>query len=297
MTALKAFSTAQSRDPRRLEDRIGGRRILLTGASSGIGREAALRLGSARAIVALVARRAEELDLVAAEIARAGGRALVYPTDLSRPEEVDALVLRAEEDLGGVDVLVNNAGRSIRRPVERSYGRVRDHERLMAVNYFAALRLSLGFLPGMQQRGQGQIVNVSSMGTQNFTPPFSAYNASKGALAAWARTAAAELDQPGIRLTTVNMPLVDTAMSAATGAYDGHELMTAAQGADLLVDAITRRPSRAGPALGVFGELVGALAPGAHSRVSGLAFRRLPAYEAHLGRRGGPGRRASTTRP
>jgi short-subunit dehydrogenase len=272
------------RDVRYLEDRVGGRRILITGASGGIGRAAARRLGQARAVVAVVARRRERLEELAREIEEAGGRVLVLPADLSHADEVDGVLTRVHAELGGVDVLVNNAGRSIRRPVRRSYGRVRDHERLMQLNYFAALRLILGALPGMLERGHGQIVNVSSMGTQNFTPPFSAYNASKGALAAWTRTAAAEIDPRRIRLTTVNMPLVDTAMSAATGAYEGRALMSAEDGADLIVDAIVRRRARVGPPIGVFGECMGALAPGAHSLVSGLAFRRVPAYEAYLGR-------------
>jgi len=153
------------RDARRLEDRVGGRRILITGASGGIGRAAARRLGSAGAIVVLVARRRTRLEEVARQIVAAGGRAIALPADLAKADEVDGVLTAVHDELGGIEVLVNNAGQSIRRPVDRSYGRVRDHERLMQLNYFGALRLILGALPGMHERGLGHIVNVSSMGT------------------------------------------------------------------------------------------------------------------------------------
>lgn len=274
------------RDTRYLEDRLGGRRVLLTGASGGIGRAAAVRIGAARAHVLLVARRADELESAASQIRRAGGRASTCAADLTDNSAVDRVLERVDE-LGGVDVLVNNAGRSIRRPVERSYGRIRDLERLMQLNFLAAMRLTLGVLPGMQDRSYGHIINVSSMGTQNSTPPFSAYNASKGAMTAWTRTAAAEMGD-GVTLTTVNMPLVDTAMSSATAAYDDHGLMSPEDGADYIVAALVHRRPRVGPPLGVLGEIVGAISPGAHRRACELAYRRVPAYEAYLGR--GPGR-------
>ena len=138
--------------------------------------------------------------------------------------------------------------------------------------------LTLAFLEGMVERGRGQIVNVSSAGTQNHTPGFGAYNASKAALDAWAKTAAAELAVHGVRITTVYMPLVATAMTAPTN-YRPRRLYTSEEGAALIVRALTARPARVAPRLGVFGELVEAVAPAAHLVGSSFAYRRLSAIE------------------
>jgi short-subunit dehydrogenase len=265
-----------------LVDAVRGKRIMITGASRGIGREAAVRLGEAEATLLLVARREDALREVALEVERLGGRAHVYASDLSKPEQVDQLVAAVHDSCGGVDVLVNNAGRSIRRPVHRAYTRMKDYEGLMQLNYFGALRLILAFLPGMRERGDGHLVNVSSMGTQNFTPPFSAYNAAKSALDSWSRTVSAELVGEGVSISTVYMPLVETAMTAGTSAYAGRGLMTAPEGADLIVRAIRSRRARVGPRLGIFGEVAGALSPRMHASMTGLFYQRLPAYEAML---------------
>ena len=223
---------------------VRGRRVLITGASSGIGRAAALKLGAAGARVLLVARSAERLEHIRDLIERQGGEAVVYATDLTNVEACGLLAKRVIEEQGGVDVLVNNAGRSIRRALDASYDRFHDFERTMQLNYFGALRLTLGFLPGMRERGDGHIVNVSSMGAQTGEPRFSAYLASKAALDAFSRAASGELFGDGVSITTVYMPLVRTPMSKPTRLYDLVPELTSAQAAEWICRAIVQRPRR-----------------------------------------------------
>jgi len=223
---------------------VQGRRVLITGASTGIGRAAALKLGAAGARVLLVARSRERLDRIRDRIERNGGQAVVYPANLASAEECALLAERVIAAEGGVDVLVNNAGRSIRRSLEVSSDRFHDYERTMQLNYFGALRLTLEFLPGMRARRSGHIVNVSSMSAQTGEPRFSAYVASKAALDAFSRAASGELFGDGVAITTVYMPLVRTAMSKPTRLYDRVPKLTAAQAAEWICRAIVDRPRR-----------------------------------------------------
>lgn len=270
----------RSRSDAQLEKAVAGQRIVVTGASSGIGRALALRLGRAGGQLGLIARRQDELEHVAGQIASAGGRAQVWPADLAAPGQAEAAATKILGELGGVDLLVNNAGFSIRRPIARSCRRQRDLERTINLNYYGAMGLIRSVLPGMCDRGHGHIINVSSAGTQNNTPLFAAYNASKSALDAWSRTAAGELAGSGVRMTTVYMPLVDTAMTADTRAYDGSRLPTAEDGAELVVRAIVTRAARVAPGLATVGEIASAVSPGGHQRFMGLLHRRVPALEA-----------------
>jgi NAD(P)-dependent dehydrogenase (short-subunit alcohol dehydrogenase family) len=223
---------------------VRGRRILITGASTGIGRAAALKLGAAGARVLLVARSKDRLDRIGDLIERNGGEAHAYAANLASGEECALLAKRVIDEHGGVDVLVNNAGRSIRRPLDAAYERFHDYERTMQLNYFGALRLTLELLPGMRERRSGQIVNVSSMGVQTGEPRFSAYVASKAALDAFSRAASGELFGDGVVITTIYMPLVRTAMSRPTRLYDLMPELTSAQAADWICTAIVRRPRR-----------------------------------------------------
>ena len=179
-------------DPALFRDRslataIKDKRVLITGASSGIGLETALRIGEAGGTVILVARTREKLEDVAKQVEAKGGTAHVHPADLSDLEDIERMAQEVIDAHGGVDVLINNAGRSIRRSVARSYDRFHDFERTMQLNYFGALKLILALLPGMRERKTGHIINVSSIGVQTNTPRFSAYVASKSALDAFSR--------------------------------------------------------------------------------------------------------------
>ncbi len=241
---------------------VRGRRVMITGASAGIGRAAALKLAAAGARVLLVARSKERLERLRNLIERAGGEAHIYAANLASMDECALLAKRAIDDHGGVDVLVNNAGRSIRRPLEAEYDRFHDFERTMQLNYFGALKLMLEFLPGMRERGHGHIVNVSSMGVQTGEPRFSAYVASKAALDAFSRAASGELVGDGVSITTVYMPLVRTAMSKPTPLYDLFPELTSAQAAEWICRAIVQRPRRVALPGTVLTEAAYLVAPG-----------------------------------
>lgn len=166
-----------------LRTAVAGRRVLITGASAGIGREVARRVAQAGGEVLLVARRADLLDDVADAIRVAGGCAHTYPADLSDADEVAALVRVVIAERGGVDILVNNAGRSIRRAIAESTDRLHDFERVIELNYLGMVRLTLPLVDRMRRIGGGQVVNISTAGTEvGAQPRFSAYLGSKGAM-------------------------------------------------------------------------------------------------------------------
>jgi NAD(P)-dependent dehydrogenase (short-subunit alcohol dehydrogenase family) len=239
------------RDPRRLiADReaelrraVEGRVVVVTGASSGIGEESARLVGAAGATVVLVARRREELERIAAAI---GENAHVRPCDLTDLDAIDALAAEVLDEHGGVDVLVNNAGISIRRAVDHSYDRFQDFERPMQLNYFASIRLILRFLPSLRERA-GQVINVSSAGVQTRTPRFSGYVASKAALEAFSDAVQAETHGEGVRFTTISMPLVRTPMISPTEHYRSFPSLTSGEAGRLVAEAIVGRPRRVAP--------------------------------------------------
>lgn len=221
-----------------------GKTVVITGASSGIGEEAAKQLAGKGAVVCLVARRVEELARVQAEIAAAGGIAHCYPANLADATSTDACIAALKQAHPVIDVLVNNAGRSIRRPIVESLDRVHDYERTIQLNYLALVRLTLGLLPQMLARGAGQIINVSSVAALMTTPRFSAYLASKAAVDAFSRSLRIELAEKGIAVTSINYPLVKTAMTAPTAIYKYLPQMEVADAAGWIVDAIATRPAR-----------------------------------------------------
>ncbi|WP_037080365.1 SDR family oxidoreductase [Pseudonocardia spinosispora] len=262
---------------------LDGRTVMITGASSGIGRETALRVAAEGGIPLLVARRGEELEKVRAEIEEAGGRASVYSCDITDADSVDKLVGDAMADHGQVDMLVNNAGRSIRRSVRLSYDRFHDYERTMAINYFGAVRLTLALLPQMSRRRFGHIVNISSIGVQTNPPRFSAYLGSKAALDAFARVVASETYGDGITFTTIHMPLVRTAMIAPTNIYRAFPTKSPEEAADMVMDALHRRPKHIGTPLGTAGSLAYTVAPRLTDALLHVAFRVFPDSAAARG--------------
>jgi len=268
---------------RNLELAIRGKTVLITGASAGIGKAAALKLGSAGAHVILVARDADRLEEVREQVERVGGKGTVFAVDVTDAGAVEAMIADVVERFGGIDVLVNNAGRSIRRSLRLSEGRFHDFERTMEINYFAALRLILGFLPTMRRRRHGQIINVSSIGVQVGPPRFSAYIASKAALDGFSKCAAPELIGDGIVITTIHMPLVKTEMIAPTRLYDSFSMITAAQAADLVCTAIVQRPKHVGTLLGLAGQVTSSIAPEFFDVALHLAYRLFPDSAAARG--------------
>jgi NAD(P)-dependent dehydrogenase (short-subunit alcohol dehydrogenase family) len=180
------------------------------------------------------------------------------------------------DEHGGVDVLVNNAGRSIRRSVARSYDRFHDYERTMQLNYFGALKLIMAFLPGMREQKSGHIVNVSSIGVQTNTPRFSAYVASKSALDAFSRCAAPECVADNVKFTTVYMPLVRTPMIAPTDIYKAFPTLTPEEAGKMLTDAMIDKPKRKASRLGTFGEVLYSLSPSTVDIILNTAYNLFP---------------------
>ncbi|HEY0804817.1 MAG TPA: SDR family oxidoreductase [Pseudonocardiaceae bacterium] len=263
---------------------LAGRRIMITGASSGIGRATALAMAERGAIPLLVARRPDELDAVRTEIMAAGGTAYTYPCDLTDAEAVDALVKQVLADHDAVDMLVNNAGRSIRRSVHLSVDRMHDFERTMTLNYFAPLRLTLGLLPHMRARGFGHIVNITTMGLQTDTPRFAAYLGSKAALDEFGTVAGRELLGDGITVTSVRMPLVRTPMISPTTAYRAMPAASPQNAARLVVRALERRPVRVSRPEGLAAELISTIAPNTARLVAHLVYAMMPESAPEAGK-------------
>ena len=249
---------ARRRNP---EGMLAGRTVAVTGASSGIGREVALAVARKGGIPLLLARRVPELEALRTEIVAAGGQASVYSVDLTSPTSIETCVQRMLADHQAVDMLVNNAGRSIRRSIKLSYDRFHDFERTIALNYYGPVRLVLALLPHMVERRFGHVVNISSIGVQTGPPRFSAYVASKAALDAFSRVVSSELVTDGVSFTTVHMPLVRTPMIAPTKIYDAFPTLSPRQAADLVVRALERQPKHIGTRLGTAGSVAHALAP------------------------------------
>jgi NAD(P)-dependent dehydrogenase (short-subunit alcohol dehydrogenase family) len=265
---------------RSLRGQVGGRVVVVTGASSGIGKATAWKLAEAGAHVITIARNKEQLDEVAGEFAAAGLKLHTYVGDLADMASADAVTQQILAEHGVVDILINNAGRSIRRAIENSFERFHDFERTMQLNYFGALKISMGVLPKMLEQKRGHIINVSSIGVLTNAPRFSAYVASKSALDAWTRCAASEFADRGINFTTINMPLVKTPMIAPTKLYDQVPTLTPEEAAALICDAIIHKPVRVATRMGITGEVLHALVPRVAQIIMNTTFRMFPDSDA-----------------
>jgi NAD(P)-dependent dehydrogenase (short-subunit alcohol dehydrogenase family) len=270
---------------RSFEGAVKGKTVMITGASSGIGKAAALKIARAGAIVILVARDREKLDATRAEVQDTGGVAHAYTADLSNIEAIDALCEQVLAEHDKVDILVNNAGRSIRRSIALSYNRFHDFERTIQLNYLGAVKLIMRLLPGMRERRSGHVINVSSIGVQTNPPRFSAYVASKAALDAWTRVVASECIADNVHFTTIHMPLVRTPMIAPTKIYDSFPTISPGEAADMICEAIRSKPKQINTRLGTFGEISYALFPKAVDQILSTAYKVFPDSAAARGER------------
>jgi len=262
-----------------------GRVVLVTGASSGIGEATAKAVAARGGVVLCVARRQDELDRVVREIGESGGSAFSYDCDLTDDGAIVALVDRVLAEHDHVDMLVNNAGRSIRRSLEFSYERMHDFERTMAINYFGPVRLTMGLLPRMRARKFGHVVNIVTWGVQLKAPKFSAYIASKTALDTFARIAGRETWYDNVTFTNLRLDLVRTDMIEATPSYRNVPAKTPGQAALLVVRALEDRPLTISTAAGRVGELLNLVAPRAMDAGMALMASRMPdspAARAHV---------------
>ena len=270
-----------------LRGTVAGKVVLVTGGSSGIGLAAAHKFAEAGATTIICGRDADKLEEARKEAKARGYSFIAYPVDIADMADCDRFVKQLIDIHGGVDFLINNAGRSIRRAIESSYDRFHDYERTMQLNYFGSLRVTMGFLPGMVARKKGHVVNISSIGVLTNAPRFSAYVASKAALDAWTRCASSEFADQGISFTTINMPLVRTPMIAPTGLYNNVPTLSPEEAADMIAQACIFKPVRVATRLGITGQLLHALLPRVAQIAMNTSFRMFPDSGAARGAKPG----------
>ena len=268
---------------RSLRGTVAGKVVLVTGGSSGIGLAAAHKFAEAGAVTIICGRDQDKLDEACAEAKAKGYQFVAYAADIADMADCDRFTQLLEANHGGVDFLINNAGRSIRRAIESSYDRFHDFERTMQLNYFGCLRVTMGLLPGMVAKRRGHIVNISSIGVLTNAPRFSAYVASKAALDAWTRCASSEYADLGITFTTINMPLVRTPMIAPTKIYNNVPTLSPEQAGDMIAEACVLKPVRIATRLGISGQVMHALVPRIAQIVMNTSFRMFPDSAAAKG--------------
>ncbi|MDP3760629.1 MAG: SDR family oxidoreductase [Ramlibacter sp.] len=272
---------------RSLRGTVGGKVVLVTGGSSGIGLAAAHKFAEAGAITIICGRDQDKLDEACKEARAKGYEFIAYAADIADMADCDRFVALLVQNHGGVDFLINNAGRSIRRAIESSYDRFHDFERTMQLNYFGCLRVTMGLLPGMVEKRKGHVVNISSIGVLTNAPRFSAYVASKAALDAWTRCASSEFADQGVSFTTINMPLVRTPMIAPTQIYKNVPTLAPEEAADMIADACISKPVRIATRLGTTGQLLHALLPRVAQIAMNTSFRMFPDSSAAKGDKAG----------
>ncbi|NDP39890.1 MAG: SDR family oxidoreductase [Rhodoferax sp.] len=270
-----------------LRGTVAGKVVLITGGSSGIGLATAHKFAEAGAITVICGRDVDKLDEACKEAKAKGYRFIAYPADIADMADCDRFIKQLTDEHGGVDFLINNAGRSIRRAIESSYDRFHDFERTMQLNYFGCLRVTMGLLPGMVAKHHGHVVNISSIGVLTNAPRFSAYVASKAALEAWARCASSEFADQGVTFTTINMPLVRTPMIAPTGLYNNVPTLAPEEAADMIAEACIFKPVRIATRLGITGQILHAVLPRVAQIAMNTSFRMFPDSGAAKGAKPG----------
>jgi len=261
-----------------LRHRVQGKVVLISGASSGIGAGVAHKLAEAGATVLLTARSADALEDLAEKIRDNGGEAVAYRADIADLDDCDRLCQKVLADHGRVDILINNAGRSIRRSVVYSLDRFHDYQRTMQLNYFGAIRLAMNLIPSMKDNGDGHIINVTTVGVFNGVPRFSAYLGSKCALEGWTMAAQNELLHTGISFTLMNYPLVRTPMIAPTRLYNYFPAMSPEKAVDWMCEAIVTRPKRKVTAFGVLSQAMYTVLPKTSELIANTGYQIVPEF-------------------
>ncbi len=266
---------ARVSDSDRLRSAVSGKTALVTGASYGIGEATARSLAAAGATVLVVARSADKLDDVAAAINAGGGQAVAYPTDLTDETAVTELTKQITEEHGPLDIVVSNAGKSLRRSLHQQYDRPHDFQRTIGINYLGPIWLLLGLLPAMRENGSGHIVNVSSVGVRVVPgPQWGAYQASKGAFDRWLRSVAPELHADGVHVTSVYFALVRTRMIAPTPILGRLPGLSPDEAADAIAKAVIERPRTNEPPWVFPAELASVLLAGPAELAARVWYRR-----------------------
>lgn len=273
--ASRLANPARESDPDKLRDAVSGKTVLVTGASYGIGEATARKLAAAGAKVLIVARSADRLEDVAASINTGGGQAVVYPTDLSDEAAVSELTKQITENHGPLDIIVSNAGKSLRRSLHEQYDRPHDFQRTIDINYLGPIWLLLGLLPAMRENGRGHLVNVSSVGVRVVPgPQWGAYQASKGAFDRWLRSVAPELHVDGIDVSTIYFALVRTRMIEPTPMLGRLPGLTPDEAAEAVAKVIIERPRTNEPPWVWPAEIASVLLAGPAERAARLWYSR-----------------------
>ncbi|GBE65807.1 short chain dehydrogenase [Mycobacterium sp. MFM001] len=276
---------AEHLDPDRARrgDPLAGKHVIITGASSGIGRASAIAVAERGATVFALARNGEALDDLVAEIRAAGGQAYAFTCDVTDSASVEHTVKDILGRFDHVDYLVNNAGRSIRRSVVNSVDRLHDYERVMAVNYFGAVRMVLALLPHWRERRFGHVVNVSSAGVQARSPKYSSYLPSKAALDAFAEVVSSETLSDHITFTNIHMPLVRTPMIAPSRRLNPMRAISPEHAAAMVVRGLIEKPARIDTPLGTLAEAGNYFTPKLSRRILHQLYLGYPDSAAALG--------------
>ncbi|MGN6338830.1 SDR family NAD(P)-dependent oxidoreductase [Mycobacterium sp.] len=271
----RVANPARVSDPDKLRATVSGKTVLVTGASYGIGEATARSVAAAGATVLVVARSEERLGDLTASINAGGGRAVAYPTDLTDESAVSTLTKQITEEHGPLDLVVSNAGKSLRRSLHDQYDRPHDFQRTIDINYLGPVRLLLGLLPAMRRNGSGHIVNVSSVAVRVAPgPQWGAYQASKGAFDKWLRSVAPELHTDGVDVTTVYFALVRTRMIAPTPVLGSLPGLSPDEAADAIAKAIIERPRTIAPPWVLPAEVASVLLAGPADYAARLWHRR-----------------------
>ncbi|MDT5140087.1 MAG: hypothetical protein QOD58_4349 [Mycobacterium sp.] len=279
--ASRLANPARESDPDKLRSAVSGKTVLVTGASYGIGEATARKLAAAGARVLIVARSAERLDDVAASINTGGGQAVAYPTDLTDEDAVSGLAKQINENHGPLDILVSNAGKSLRRSLHQQYNRPHDFQRTIDINYLGPIWLLLGLLPAMRENGRGHLINVSSVGVRVAPgPQWGAYQASKGAFDRWLRSVAPELHSDGVDVSTIYFALVRTRMIEPTPLLGRLPGLTPDEAADAVAKVIIERPRTNEPPWVWPAEIASVLFAGPAELAARLWHRRMVAESA-----------------
>jgi short-subunit dehydrogenase len=240
---------------KKLRSKLDGKTVLITGASSGIGEELAYLLADISAHLILVARREEKLFTMKNEIEKKNAKVSIFRADLRNGEDMEGLLAFIRNLPDGLDIVVSNAGHSIRRPIAKSLDRYHDFTRTMAINYFAPVQLLLATIPLLKNK-QGQIINISTVNTLLIPLPYwAAYQASKSAFDTWFRSAAPELNAMGISTTSIYLPLVKTPMIEPTPVYQTLPAMSPKHVAKIIGHSIYSRRKIYKPWWLIFGQL------------------------------------------
>lgn len=268
----KCLFLSHTYNKRKLKESLEGKVVLITGASSGIGEQLAYELSDLNCHLILVARRKEKLGAIKTEIEKKSSRVSIYPADLRNKEEMDGLLTLIHDLPNGLDVVVSNAGLSIKRSIPDSLDRYHDFTRTMAINYFAPVQLLLSTIP-ILKRNQGHFINISTVNALLIPVPFwAAYQASKTAFDVWLRSAASELNSMGISTTSIYLPLVRTPMILPTAAYRKMPAMSATHVANIICQSIYTKRKMYQPWWLIFGQIASVVFKGVweSSRASSL---------------------------